>query len=368
MRTARVLIVDDSATIRRLLADILAGDPEIEVVGAAANGAAALEKIRELRPDVITLDVEMPGVSGLDLLVEIRRASPRLPVIMFSSLTQRAASTTLDALARGATDYVTKPSGEGGREAAAEHVRSHLVPKLKALVLPARPPAVAPRPKEPAAAVVPPTTTTIAHGAPRRAVDVLAIGASTGGPNALSALFGALPRGLSVPVVIVQHMPPLFTQILAERLTATSGHPVSEAKDGDALAPGRVLIAPGDQHVRLTLDGATVRVTLDRGPKENSCRPSVDVLFRSVASVFGGRSLAVILTGMGQDGLRGAELIHAAGGQILAQDEATSVVWGMPGSVAHAGIADEILPLEDMARGVLRRLALPSSDLSAHLG
>jgi two-component system chemotaxis response regulator CheB len=346
MRT-RVLVVDDSAVIRRMLTEILGADPDVEVVATAASGAAAITKLAECAPDVVTLDVEMPGISGLDALVAIRQQAPRLPVIMFSSTTQRGAETTLEALARGATDYVTKPSGTGSREASIAQVRAQLVPKIKGL---ARRTRVAP-------------AVAAATAKPRRRdratrVDAVVLGCSTGGPNALTELLAALPSPLPVPIAIVQHMPPVFTRILADRLSARSKLNVREARDGEPLHAGEVLVAPGDHHLVLARDGVIVHARLDRGAPENSCRPAVDVLFRSAAATYGAGVLAVVLTGMGQDGLRGCELIRTAGGQIVVQDEATSVVWGMPGAIATAGLADQVAPIDQIADAIVRRTAV----------
>lgn len=359
MSSARVLVVDDSAVIRRILTDVLSSDPEIEVVGTASNGTMALEKFEKLAPDLITLDVEMPGMSGLDLLSEIRRRSPKVPVVMFSTLTQRAASTTLDALARGATDYVTKPSNTGSREAATEHVRSQLVPRIKAL-------ASASKIKTAAPAVEPRRRPSIAPM--RTRLDLLMIASSTGGPNALSQLFRGFVAPLPVPALIVQHMPAVFTRILAERLASTSGLPVHEAEHGARLERGHFYVAPGDHHMKVERDGNAVRLVLDQGPPENSCRPAADVTLRSVASVYGGHVLALVLTGMGQDGLRGIEVLRPLGAQVVVQDEASSVVWGMPGVVASNGLADEVLPLPEIAASVLRRLGNPFPQVQAHAG
>lgn len=335
--TARVLIVDDSTVARRLLTEVLAGDPAIEVIGTASDADSALAKISQLTPDVVTLDVDLPGRNGLDLLVELRKASPRLPVIMVSASTQQAATTTLDALARGASDYVTKPSGLP-REQAIAHIRDQLVPRVRALAGPlGRTAPVARR------AAAPPR------------LELLAIGASTGGPNALDQLFRSLPADLAVPVVVVQHMPPTFTRLLAERLDGHGPLRFAEAVDGEPLRPGRVLLAPGDHHLRVVRRRDGLAVALDRGPPEHSCRPAVDVMLRSIAEL-GLATLAVILTGMGQDGLLGCQAIHDRGGQVLVQDEATSVVWGMPGFVARAGLAARVLPLVDLAPEILARI------------
>lgn len=345
-RKIRVLIVDDSVTIRRLLTESLASDPDFEVAGTAANGKIAIAKIGQTPPDIVTLDVEMPEMDGLATLVEIRKSHPKLPVVMFSSLTERAAATTLEALARGATDYFAKPSGSAGLTGSMKAVREGLLPRLKSLVFPGKG----------AAAHKPPPQLTTA----RIRVDMLAIGASTGGPNAVADMLARLPK-LPIPAVITQHMPVLFTRMFAERLAASTPHRVREARHGDALEPGLMLIAPGDYHMTLYRDGAITRVKLDQGPPENSCRPAVDPMFRSVAELYGAHTLAVVLTGMGQDGLRGCEQVRTVGGQILAQDEASSVVWGMPGFVVRANLADAVGPPETLAMLIKNRITFGRS-------
>ena len=368
MSPIRVLIVDDSVVVRRLLSDLLSADPELEVAGVAADGHSALAKIQAAPPDLVTLDVEMPGLDGLKTLAAIRASQPKLPVIMFSALTERAARTTLEALSLGATDYVTKPSDVNSLAAALVQVREQLVPKIKALC-------ARPKPRlKPLAAVVsvarpslaaptaPPVTTSLRAPAPAptpRApgeVDLVVIGSSTGGPNALAAILPRLSRNLATPVVIAQHMPPVFTRQLAARLAALSGLDVREASGGEALTPGSVWIAPGDFHLVVRRDGTSVRLAVHQGPPENSCRPAVDVLFRSAAEVYGGRTLAVVLTGMGQDGLRGCQSVREAGGQVVVQDETSSVVWGMPGFVARAGLANAVVPLDVIDTEITRRL------------
>jgi len=337
----RVLIVDDSAVIRRAVAGELAADPALEVVGTAADGRIALAKLAQLAPDLVVLDVEMPELDGLATLREIRKTHPKLPVIMFSAVTERGAAATLDALALGATDYFAKPT-TGGLDASLRVIREQLIPEIKALC--ARGAAV---PQPPASFGAPPATDR---------VDVVAVAASTGGPNALADLFDGLPADFPVPVVIAQHMPPVFTRQLAERLSARFALRVEEGRAGGALAPGHAWIAPGDYHLVVVRDAAGVRVAVNQEPPENSCRPAADVLFRSVARVFGPAALGVVLTGMGQDGLRGCEAIRAAGGRVVVQDEATSVVWGMPGAVARAGLADRVLPLAQLAPEIVRRV------------
>jgi len=362
MRKIRVLVVDDAVVIRRLVTEILSHDPDIEVVGTAANGSIGLARIQQLRPDVVTLDVEMPDMDGLTTLAEIRKTHPRLPVIMFSTLTARGAEATLEALAAGASDYVTKPANVGSVSAAQQSVRESLIPKIKALcpLLAASTPAAAPpatpapQPRTAVRSTAPPRTVAEKGGAAR--VDVLAIGVSTGGPNALAALMPRLPGDLEVPVLIVQHMPALFTKILAERLDHASALKVAEARDGEVLKAGHAWIAPGDHHMVVARTGVRVLVRLNQDPPENSCRPAVDPLFASVARIYGAGTLAVVLTGMGQDGLRGAEEVCAAGGALLAQDEASSVVWGMPGAVARAGLAQSVVPLDQLADAIVRRV------------
>ena len=359
MSRIRVLIVDDAVVIRRLVGDVLGSDPDIEVVGTAANGRIALQKITQCNPDVVTMDVEMPDMNGIETVREVRKTWPKLPVIMFSTLTERGGAATLDALAAGASDYVTKPANVGSVTAGLEAVRRDLIPKIKALAgrvsLPPPRAAVAPVPVPAAKAPAPVAPFPAVRGTGGGGIDILTIGVSTGGPNALAAMLPSLPKSLPVPVVIVQHMPPMFTRLLAERLNAQCGLEILEGQAGLPVVPGRVYIAPGDYHMVLERQGTRHVLALNQAPPENSCRPAVDVLFRSVVEHFGGRTLGVILTGMGQDGLRGCELIREAGGQVLAQDEATSVVWGMPGFVARAGLADRVLPLDMIAAEITRR-------------
>jgi two-component system chemotaxis response regulator CheB len=363
MRRIRILVVDDAVVVRRLVTDALASDPMLEVVGAAANGRIALAKIPQVNPDLVTLDVEMPVMDGLETLREIRKNYPKLPVIMFSTLTERGAATTLDALALGANDYVTKPANVGSVVAALERVRMELIPRAKALcasVAGLSDPTLMPQRAASPAIKLPPRPLK----APQN-VQVVAIGVSTGGPNALAEVIPQLPANFPVPVLIVQHMPPVFTKLLAERLTVRSQIPVEEAKFGRVLLPGHVWMAPGDFHMEVERQGPTARIKTHQGPPENSCRPAVDVLFRSVAEAYGPATLAVVMTGMGQDGLRGCQEIRAAGGQVLAQDEASSVVWGMPGFVAQAGLADKVLPLDQLPGEIVRRVQRGRSSFAA---
>jgi two-component system chemotaxis response regulator CheB len=357
MPKIRVLVVDDSVVIRRMVSDVLSGEPDIEVAGAAADGRIALQKIEQVNPDIVTLDVEMPVMDGLETLKELRKAHRRLPVIMFSTLTERGASATMDALALGAVDYVTKPANVGSAAAALEKIRMELIPKIRAHI--PRTAVFSARPSSLPGFQVPhlPFSMASTRTVPSR-VEVVAIGTSTGGPNALGELVPMLPKNFPVPIVIVQHMPPIFTKFLADRLSAKSQICVMEAQNGQELLPGHAYIAPGDFHMVVERYAQGVRVRTQREQPENSCRPAVDVLFRSVAEVYRGNTLAAIMTGMGQDGLRGCGRIREEGGQILAQDEATSVVWGMPGYVTNAGFADVVLPMGLLAGEIVRRVAV----------
>jgi two-component system chemotaxis response regulator CheB len=349
MPPIRVLIVDDSVVVRKLLSEALASSPQVEVAGTASNGAIALARIPQLHPDVITLDIEMPVLNGLQTLAELRKQYPKLPVIMFSTLTERGAASTLEALSLGASDYVTKPTNSESLADAMKQVRQELLAKITSL-------AVREFRKPPDAAVAR-SAPTARRAIPQR-VDILAIGTSTGGPNALMEVLPGLPADLPIPVVIVQHMPPLFTKFLAERLGSRASLPVHEGGAGEALEPGKVWIAPGDYHMIVERRGTVVKLAINQEAPENYCRPAVDPLFRSVARIFGAHALAVILTGMGSDGMQGARHIREQQGQVLAQDEATSVVWGMPGHVVGAGLADAEIPLGSMAQEIVRRVEI----------
>lgn len=351
MVTTRVLVVDDAVVVRRLVARVLEEAGGCEVT-TAANGRIALAKLTRARPDIVLLDVEMPELDGLGTLRELRAIDPSLPVVMFSTLTERGASVTLEAMALGASDYVTKPSNAGSVEASMAAVRDELLPKIRALCG-RRDPAPGPAPAPP--------VVRRPRGGPRVPVQLVAVGASTGGPRALHELLEALPVDLPVPVLVVQHMPPVFTRLLAERLDAGCGLDVAEAQGGEQLGPGQVWIAQGSRHLVTRATEGGLALALDDGPPEHACRPAVDVLFRSLAATVGAGTLGVVLTGMGTDGARGAAALVAAGATVLAQDEATSVVWGMPGAVARAGLADAVVPLPDLAAEVLRRVGAPSA-------
>ncbi|MCL2541330.1 MAG: chemotaxis response regulator protein-glutamate methylesterase [Nocardioidaceae bacterium] len=357
MEPIRVVVVDDSALVRRLVTTALRDADDIEVVGVAEDGLAAIEVVDRLLPDVVTLDIEMPRLDGLGALTRIRQQHPRLPVIMFSTLTERGATATLDALSRGASDYVTKPSNTGRIADGIAAIREQLVPRIRALAGMRRVVGISTGSTTPGGPTTLGGSTTTGRSSvsrPVQPVRALVIGCSTGGPDALARLLPELPADLGVPVLVVQHMPPVFTALLAQRLDKASPLTVREAADGDLVEPGTVLLAPGDFHLRLGSSAGVVRAALDQGAQENFCRPAVDVLFRSAVDQYAGGTLAVVLTGMGQDGLIGARVVDEAGGRTLVQDAGTSVVWGMPGAVANAGLAAEVLPLDRMAAAIVR--------------
>jgi len=352
----RVMVVDDSVVIRRLVSQVLENDSMLQVVGTASNGAIGLQRIPELNPDVITLDIEMPDMDGLEMLRRVRREYPKVRIIMFSTLTDRGGTKTLEALTLGADDYVAKASNEGSLDRSLLRLREEMIPKIKQFFRQPTEDRIAATPKQTgvtAECSIPQHTTALQHGTMQPKIVV--IGVSTGGPTALGRILPTIPASFPLPILVVQHMPPLFTRLLAERLSATCQLPALEAYQGCPVEPGKILVAPGDFHMKMAKEGATIKVCLDQSPQQNSCRPAVDALFVSSGEVYGGAVLAVILTGMGQDGLRGATILKARGASILAQDESSSVVWGMPGAVVNAGLADRVLPLEEVVPEILRR-------------
>jgi len=370
----RVLIVDDSAVMRKIIASALQKEPSIEIVGFAANGLQAIKAIETCNPDVMTLDIEMPEMDGLTALREIRKENKYLPIIMFSSLTHKGAQAAVMALTAGASDYVGKPANTaGGIDDAFKVLETELIPKIIGLAKRvksrrAREGAAAEAPKSipvatPKTVIAPIKTTSslaskiskVTSGVLAKPAEAVCIGVSTGGPEALMQVFGTFNAPLSVPIFIVQHMPADFTALLAARLSATGVMTVKEAEEGEIAEPGMVYIAPGGFHMTLSRPGTKTIIHLNTEPPENSCRPAVDVLFRTAADVYGSSLLTVMLTGMGYDGLKGSQAVKDKGGQVIAQDEATSVIWGMPGAVVQAGLADAVLPLDKIADEIVFR-------------
>lgn len=356
------MLVDDSAVVRGLMARWIEAEPGLDLVGVAVDGAQAVRKIDEFDPDTIVLDVEMPVMNGLEALPKLLAARPGVKVVMASTLTSRGADVTLRALELGAADYIAKP--ETTRIGGADAYKRELFDKLKALGARAVARRAAPAPAgggtATGAARVRPEPVVPAKAAPPlapfqpRKIDLLAVGASTGGPPALRAFLAALGPDWRLPVVLVQHMPPTFTAILADHLGKATSLKVVEATHGMTLEPRTVYVAPGDWHMTLRREGLLTKVVLDQNPPENWCRPAVDPLFRSVAALYGDRALGVVLTGMGHDGREGARAMLAKGGVVFAQDEASSVVWGMPGAVAEAGLAGLLRPVPGLAEACIK--------------
>jgi len=365
---ARVMVCDDSATIRSAISRMLEADPGIQVVSKVSNGRMAIEELKRTKVDVLVLDIEMPVLDGMTALPLLLQTDPGLKIIMASTLTTRGADIAMRALRMGAADYVPKPSTIGATSD--ERFKSEIISKVKGLArlrnratLPARPAA-----------------SCMTRAAPILPPKLLAIGSSTGGPQALFTLIQALGRSVNVPIVLTQHMPATFTPILAEHITRLGGLPCAEAKDGEVLLPGQIYLAPGDKHLiierdgapssgraagllngqRAPMGGAVARARLSSDPPENFCRPAVDPMLRSAAGVCDGRVLVTMLTGMGHDGLAGTRRVVEAGGAAIAQDEATSVVWGMPGAIAQAGLCHAVLPLPRIAQKLLEMLRVPA--------
>ncbi|MEM9202239.1 MAG: chemotaxis response regulator protein-glutamate methylesterase [Actinomycetota bacterium] len=344
MPNIRVLVCDDSVVVRRIVAEMIDRDPELEVVGTARDGADALRQVQALNPDIMTLDIEMPVMDGLETLRNLRTVAPRLPVVMFSTLTTQGSSAALDALSLGAKDYVGKPSNVGRTKDVASQLEEELIPKLKALVPGRLQPAGLAQP-----AARPQARAEGGFGDRSGRIDALLIASSTGGPVALEDLFRAIKQPLPVPTLIVQHIPPVFSEMLAERLDKVGPTHFHHAEPGMPVQAGHAYLAPGGLHMTIERQGANLVIGTNEGPKVNHCRPAADVLFESAEPIFGGNALCVVLTGMGNDGAEGCRRLTAKGASVIAQDEPTSVVWGMPRAVTEAGLANEVLPLPDIA-------------------
>ncbi len=350
MKKIRVLVVDDTSVMRKIVSEVVDRDPEMETAGVAANGRIALQRVNQVSPDIITLDMEMPEMGGIEMVRELRKTHPKIPVIMLSSLTVKGAEATFDALQAGASDYVAKPSMSIGIPATLAQLREELLPRIRHFFPKAKPVAPAPAPvsRRPTLPVRPRR---------KQRIDVVTIATSTGGPNALAKVFEQFKETLPVPIVIVQHMPPIFTRTLAERLDRCSVISVHEGEEGQVLEPGHAYLAPGGYHMETCRKGTQVVLKMNQNPPENSCRPAADVLFRSVAQCYGASTLAVVMTGMGRDGFLGTQVVCERGGVAIAQDEASSVVWGMPSFLAKEGLAESVLPLDQIASAISSRVS-----------
>lgn len=379
----KVLIIDDSVVNRRVMINLLETFETVEVAGFAADGTIGWAKVLLTKPDVILVDIDMPEMSGIDLLKKLRKNKIDIPVIMLSDGSDGEAEFILDAMAYGAQDYAVKPDNMNNGEKALKFVKTELMPKInknspyyKDIVIDGGPATETcgtgvnkfnekacadnlnnknnkNNPNNNIASV------DLNNGIKRRRVprvDVLAVGVSTGGPKALEIFLSGFNGQIDVPVLIVQHMPPQFTKLLAERLSVETKLNVTEGASGSFIETGKVFLAPGDYHMIVKREAAYYKIELNQHPPENSCRPAVDVLFRTVADIYGENALAVVLTGMGQDGLIGCEHIKKNGGRVIVQDKDSSVVWGMPGAVANNNLADCVLPLEELAAEVINRI------------
>ena len=351
----RVMLCDDSSTMRRLIKTALKKEPRLQVIFEAKHGREAVDNLATAKPDVVVMDIEMPVMDGIDATKAIRQRSATLPIVMFSSLTAKGAEATLDALSAGANDFAMKPAAAGHIDIALRKLQSDLIPKLLQHVASAsRKPGQTSRSSSSTTAIGQRTTSPVPASPTFAPSKIVAIGVSTGGPDALVKLLSGIPKSFPVPILITQHMPPVFTTLLAERLSSQSGHQVVEAKNGELVKPGRVLLAPGDFHMTVRKSGPQMVVHLNQDAKENACRPAVDPLFRSIAECYRKTATAVVLTGMGSDGALGSKAIKSNGGRIVIQDEPTSVVWGMPGKVFSTGLADSVLPLSQIAAELVR--------------
>ncbi len=348
-RKIRCVVVDDSTIFRKVVRDVLNTHPDVEVVGAASDGAAAIDRISDLKPDLITLDIEMPELDGLGVLRKIKEMDLKADAIMLSAFTAQGAKTTTTALSLGAFDFILKPSASNPQESV-NQLKQDLLPKIDAFLQKTKPAGRVKTfaPSQKAVAAQSAVQISDPHE-PLCRPSAIVIGVSTGGPQALTQVIPKLPETLSVPVLVVQHMPPMFTKSLAEDLDNRSNLHVCEAQSGQKIEAGNVYIAPGGNHLKLGGTMTSPIVLLTEDPPERNCRPAVDYLFRSAARMYGSKTLGVVMTGMGDDGTIGSRLIREAGGSIIAQDEPTSVVYGMPASVAKNNLVNRIVPLNKIA-------------------
>ena len=370
----RVMVVDDSAVVRGLITRMLEESPGFHVVASVGNGQLAVSALERHDVEVVVLDIEMPVMDGMTALPKLLKIDPSLQIIMASTLTLKNADISMRALEAGAADYIPKPTSSRDISGGANDFKRELVEKVKAFGLRRRSsrrttrpvPATSPTPaapSAPAAAPIPrpslyPAGPVTLRQPSTDAPDIIAIGSSTGGPQALFTVLGAL-KGVTLrqPILITQHMPATFTTILGEHITRVSGWNAAEGKDGEVIKTGRIYIAPGGFHMVVEQQGVDKVIRLNTNPPENFCRPAVDPMLRSISAIWGKRVLSVILTGMGSDGCKGGQTVVAAGGTVIAQDEASSVVWGMPGAAANAGICAAVLPLPEIAQYILRQAA-----------
>lgn len=368
----RILIVDDTVVYRKIVSDVLADLPGVEIVGTAHNGKAALFKVKTLKPDLLTLDIEMPEINGLEVLQEIKKSAPQVGAIMLSTLTQQGGSMTMRALELGAFDFIPKPQS-GTMAENKEAVKAALAPMLQAFARSyliksalAKPGFTA---RENKVSYSSPGRATLAIRTNTGPSSIVGIGISTGGPNALAQMLPRIPADVGVPFVIVQHMPPMFTQSLAKSLNAKCAIEVHEAQDGDVLKPNVAYIAPGGKQMKIVAgaDGKQRVLKITEDPPENSCRPSVDYLFRSIAEHYIGRATGVIMTGMGSDGTNGLKLMKNNGAVIIAQDEPSCVVFGMPKEPIEMGIVDVIAPLDRIAEEILKTLSFGTNGIGGRL-
>ncbi len=356
----RIMVVDDSAVIRGLISRAFGGINDLKVVATAANGEFAVTSLRRHPVDIIILDIEMPVMDGLTAIPLLKGVDPGVQIIMASTLTQKNAEISLKAMSLGATDYIPKPSSDQMTGNNAEIFNTELVEKVRALGAVARRKGV----RLDAGVAALPKAESLQQKknlplkpAPNFRPDVIAIGSSTGGPQALYEVIKVMGKGLPQPIVITQHMPASFTKILAEHIARQCDVSCKEGEDTDLMKPGHYYLAPGDFHLQFVRKADGVWVKLAKTPPENFCRPAVDPMLRSLVEVYGKKVLTVILTGMGQDGMRGSEFVVNGGGAVFAQDEASSVVWGMPGAVSNAGLCSGILPLNEIGK-TIRQLAI----------
>ncbi len=362
----RVMVVDDTVLYRKIVSDVLTDLSGVQVVGSAHNGKAAVSKLASLKPDLVTLDIEMPEMNGIEVLGHIRRHAPHIGAIMLSTLTQEGGAMTMKALELGAFDFIPKPQS-GTMAENRKKIADAITPMIRAFRRsaplrrisapsrqPAKPAAVSVRSSRAAkpASTIKPLN--------RSKAEIIAIGISTGGPNALAKMLPMIPKDIGVPILIVQHMPPMFTQSLANSLAAKCSVAVREARQGEPILPNTVLIAPGGKQMKIVAgaDGKSRIIKITDDPPENSCRPSVDYLFRSVAHHYVGRATGVIMTGMGSDGTEGLRLLKQNGATIIAQDKTTCVVYGMPKEAAESGLADAVLPLHQIADRIVRSVRI----------